>query len=142
MFLLLVLFGLGCSSPDGPVRDPGPLKVASDCYELSQEFADFGSVSLSEDPVTISIDINRIHDCGDWMEWELDDPDGAFELTTTPEDQMEDFYYADFTVHLTLVADVPGDWEAQFVGRGLDNKEVGGQLAIHLFGETFEEDEG
>ena len=107
MFVLLV-FLLGCSDGSGASMGFGETEPAlfdiTECIELSERLIDFGETYPGESVEAIEVEIADICGIFDQLDWELDDPDGAFEVTFAGED----------AVMVRLVTDEPGEWEAQW----------------------------
>lgn len=136
MFVWLLLM-FGCSelplkSSPGVPTDPSLMSVQN-CIEFSDESLAFGDkiVGESAEPQTLTL----VDACGilEMLDGTLDDPDNAFEMQWTFED----------TVEFTLVKDIPGAWEAQWILQAIDesNPEVTGSVTVQLYGEVVAQEE-
>ena len=137
MFVWILLM-FGCSelplksSPGNP-SDPSLMSVPN-CIEFSDESFTFGDkiVGESAEPQTLTL----VDTCGvlEMLDGTLDDPDNAFEMQWTFED----------TVEFTLVKDIPGAWEAQWILQAIDKSkpELSGSVTVQLYGEVVAQEEG
>lgn len=131
MKYIFLLTLLGCSDLGVEVVPfPGEEPGEKGCISVSPSIIDFGVVRIDELPVAQTITI--VDECGilEDFRWELDDPEGAFELDW-------DDSYSDPVIRLTTTN--VDQWEAQFIGDGSD---IGfGSVQVQIFAETTHEDD-
>ena len=121
MFVLLALL-LGCSDGSDAsmgfgVSEPALFDITK-CIELSERFVDFGETYPGESVEVIEVGLVDVCGIFDQLDWELDDPDGAFEVTFAAED----------LVMVRLVTDEPGEWEAQWRSVVNESDELKGEF--------------
>jgi hypothetical protein len=124
-FLLCVGFTSACTGRQfGDMGFPhtGELEP-NNCLVLPFKLLDFGSVALSEVPITQEFAFTNQCDWLEQIDGSLDDPDEAFSYVIEPPT----------TVRIQLKAQTVGSWEAQFT---LTDAESSTKKTVQLFAVT------